>query len=360
MGNLCCTDRRLNKLSQSAFPPHPMTLLKSKKTNKKAAQFQKLSKNFEFTPSSTNQPQPSQSINLNHSESSAQELQYSLQDILDLSAKEQENILSVFNMYKNEIPLGHEEYFEGFSKVKVKFSDSGFEEKVLLMSNFSIYVLKLNELSLVCRRILLVNIQVILLSNSLNSCLINVNSSDIMGDLWIFSIMIEDIHNCVQTMFKDLTQRFIPVYCFSETQLNLKYNNIPKTLIQTLLEDNNLKANNVLIIEGKLGEYIISNQKSQSVIKGEITPCHAVLTSKSLYCLSPDFSFISKLDLKNIKSIQMSNKMDKFLIEKKNGEFSIWLFGGKFLTELEKAIILNQGERVPITRRPTINIKDFT
>lgn len=359
MGNVCCTDRRLTKPDQPK-PLNPVSK-QSKLDNihKKPAHSQQLSNYKEFSPSPIHQMPHSSSLNIDINESLIQELEYDLKEVHDLTESEQQSIIKVFNIYKSELPLTEEEFFEGFSYIKVRESDSLTEDRVILLSNYALYILKHNDFSHVYRRVNLKNIQIILLENTLKSFIIHIAKNDILGDLWLFSKQLEDIHNCIQTMFKYLTQRFIPIHSFPENQLKNVFNDIPATLFQTLLEDDNLKTNNVIVAEGKIGEIILLRQKSHCLINGENVECLAVLTNKGLYCLTTDFKFVSKLDLKNVKSVLITENMDKLLIEKSNAEYEFWILGNRFLTEFEKSIILVRGERVPIIKKSVINIEDY-
>lgn len=359
MGNVCCTDRRLTKPDHRK-PPNPVSKSQNlDKIQNNPAHSSHLSKYKEFSPAAIHQVPHSSSLKIDVNESLIQELEYDLQEVDDLTQSEQQDIIKVFNIYKNELPLNEEEFFEGFSQIKVKTSDSPPEDQVLLLSNYALYTLKPNDFSCVHRRVNLKCIQVILLESSLDSCIVHTAKSDLLGDLWIYSRQLEDIHNCIQTLFRFLTQRFVPVRSFPENQLENLFNSVPGTLLQSLLEDDYLKANNVIVAEGKVGENIVLRQKCHCLNNGGIVTCIAVLSSKALYCLGDDFRFVSRLGLEGVKGVQVNEKLDKLVIEKSSGGVELWLLGSKFLTELEKSIMICRGERVPVVKKPEINIEDY-
>ena len=292
-------------------------------------------------------------------ESLIEELEYDLTDAGDLSEIDQKCVLKVFSLFANEVPQNDEEIFEAFSIVKVHDSETYAEEKALLISNYALYVLRKEDLNYVYRRIRLENIQLIILENSLNSMIVHMATSELLGDLWLDSRQIEDIHNCIQTMFKYLTRRYLPVLSYSDKQIRGKFNKTAQSSIVFVLDQENLQANNVVIQEGKIGENILFNKKAKTIESGTLKDCRAVLTSKAVYCLGNEFEFLYRLDLKLIKSLRVTEKMDKVVLEKSNGEELLWFLNSKFVTEIEKAIMGSRKERIPIVKKENINEADF-
>ena len=276
-----------------------------------------------------------------------------------MTAEDQNKIIQVLDSFKTEIPTGEQEFFEAYSKVNVKVSEEVSNERILFVSNFAIYLLKSSDLSFVCRRIHLENIQLALLDSSLKSMIFHMVNNEILGDLWISSKDVENIHNCIQTMFRFLTHRYIPVYSYSSEAISSKFNNLPMTFIQGLMEESNLRANNVVVQEGKIGEMILFNKKTKASVKGDFLDCIAVLTNSALYCLNLDYGFINRVDLKLIKQVQINERVDKILIQKNTNEEFLWVLGSKFLTLLEKSIMELTKERVPIVRKISINVDEF-
>ena len=351
MGNSCCGNRIKVKSGNSSQSQTLNTEIKKTEIRQLEAHDYLLPNNL-YGNSQT-------SIRIEFEESLVEELEYELCESDSLNAEDQNKIVQVLDSFKTEIPTGEQEFFEGFTKVKVKISEEVINERIFFVSNFAIYLLKSTDLSFVYRRIHLENIQVVLLDNSLKSIIFHMVNNEILGDLWITSKDIEDIHNCIQTMFRFLTHRYIPVHTYPTSLLPSKYNNLPMTFIQSLMEESNLRATNIIIQEGKIGEIIIFNLKTKSSIKGDFLDCIIVLTNLALYSLNLDYGFISRLDLKLINQIQVNEKIDKILIQKNSNEEYLYTLGSKFLTLLEKSIMEITNQRVPIIRKISINVDEF-
>ena len=189
MGNVCCTDRRLNKPSEINTKVGK-TITKSQKVSvsKSPTRIKKQeTSNFD---TKTTQFQNSIYLDTDKSikeldvnDSLIKELEYDMIEAEDLSEFDQNCIIKIFSSYALETPLGEEELYEGLTKVTVHESETYNAEKTLLISNFAIYVLKSEDITYVYRRIRLENIQVIVVNNNLNSAVFNVVRNEISGDL---------------------------------------------------------------------------------------------------------------------------------------------------------------------------------
>jgi hypothetical protein len=354
MGNNCCSDRRAlkqeiisSRITQSSVKPS------------------RSFKPFLVPPSLSIEeisiPSPAHN-NPILDDSLIEELEYTLKEPKDLSAEDRFKILKVLDSSKANIPSNEQEYFEGFSMVQVQVSDQVLDNRVIFFSNYAIYLLKPEDLSYVYRRLPLENIQLILFDTCFESFIFHVTRNEILGDLWIFTHDFEDvenIHNCCQTLFRLLTKRFIPVSCFEEKVLKTKFNNVSLTFKHKMLDDEFLRVNNIVVQEGKLGEMIKFFKKTRSSVKGNLVETIVVLTNLALYCLTLEYRFIYRVDLKNVKSLLVTENLDKILIEKNDGDRLLLMLGSKFLTDLEKMIMQVTGQRVALLRKPTLNVEEF-
>ncbi|OMJ82063.1 hypothetical protein SteCoe_17335 [Stentor coeruleus] len=385
MGNVCCTDRR--KKAQE----HPSPGFKTSKAhNQSPSKIPKTPKtpktpNTSKTPiASPEHPQPALSrrnlklpmpndivfntltptsknqINIvDFNESLVDELEYDITEAKDLSQVEQEKILHLFETFSNEVNEGEEEAFEGFSLVDIKNSESSSTQNALLISNCAVYILKNDDLNYVFRRIRLETIIVILLQDDICAMNLHMVSSELLGDLWIESPNIEDIHNCIQTMFRYITQRYIPTISYPESQFKIKFNNIPSTVVHFLTSEETVNVNNAIIQNGKIAENINFIKKGKTAHNGNFIDCIAVLTSKAFYCLEIDYKFVYRLDVKFIKALTITERADKIVIEKNNGDEILWMLNSKFITELEKVSMTVRQERLKIGKRKSIDISEY-
>ena len=298
-------------------------------------------------------------IGFDQNESLIEELEYDLMEAHELGESDCAKILQVFTLFQNDIPNDDQEAFEGFDYVKVRESETFEEERGLLFSNYALYILRKQDLNYIYRRIRLENIQILLLESNIDSMILHMVSSELLGDLWVLSNRIEDIHNCIQTMFKYITRRYIPISILSDKHFKTKFNNFPQSFVHSLINDENLKANDVVIQEGKIGECILYNKKSRSILDGKLIDCVCILTTKALYCLNNSYEFIHRLEIKLIKAIRVTENMDKLVIEQTNGNEHLWFLNSKFITELEKAMGCIRKERLNIINKDIINVEDF-
>ena len=367
MGNVCCTDRRINHTPTKSIPSNPTTLspsipqkLSPNPSNRRMTKLSGLNE-FPFQNSLVEvKPSKNQaSEELDMKESFIEELEYDLIEAVDLSQQDQNSILKLFTQFSNEIPPGDEELYEGYIVARVHESETYSEERALVVSTHAVYILKENDLSYMHRRLRLENILIVILEARLGEMIVHVSSNELLGDLWIASKQIEDLHNCLQTMFKYLNKRYIPTQTLQDKLFRDKFNKVPQAMLQSLLSEENLQANNVIVQEGKIGENVLFNKKAKWVDGGEIKDCRAVLTSKALYCLGVEFEFLSRMDLKLVKGARINENVDKVVIEKSNGEEILWFLSSKFVTELEKAIALTRKERINIVTKDNIRVEDF-
>jgi hypothetical protein len=361
MGNVCCTDRRLVKSQASINSPS----IPRKSISKQSAADPRPSNRKQLSIFSDEQFQFSSpvrrksSIVLDMQESLIEELEYDLAEACDLSEADRSNILRVFSLYQHEIPADDQEVFEGFSVLKVNESESMSNKRGLLISNFAVYVLKTEDMNYVCRRIRLENIQVVLIQEDLKGILMHMASSDVNGDLWVEGSEVCDVHNCVQTMFRFLCLRYIPVYTLPAKQILNQFNSLAQSFIQSLMFEDNIKANNVIIQEGKIGENIVYNNRARCVHQNELKECVAVLTNKALYCLDTEFKFLTRMEIQMVKLIRVTEIMDKILIEKNNGENWFWMLSSKFVWEFEKVYKAAKKETLKILHKEVLNVEDF-
>jgi predicted XRE-type DNA-binding protein len=367
MGNPCCTGRRIDKLTRFTVPSQEPRLKNTKKPDNKFpvnSYSKNIKKNASGRPSidaeyvgnsvlDSKMPE-----NLDIKDSLIEELEYNLIEAHQLTQKDQNNILHVFELYQNEIPSTEKEQFEGFLPVTINESSAFSSEKVLVVSNFAIYVLKKSDISYVQRRIRLENIQIILLESNLNSLIIHSVNNNLLGDLWITSSQIEDIHNCIQTMFNFLLNRYIPTFTYASNVFESKFNNIPKVFVLNLLEEENLKITNAVIREGKIGENVVYNKKTQWISDNKVSDCIAVLTTKALYSFNMDYKLLLRLEIKLISSITVNETLDILIIHKNDFEEIVWFLNSKFVTEIEKAAAEVRQERLAIYKSH-ININEY-
>lgn len=388
MGNVCCTDRR--KKAQDQPSPelktskiHNQSPLKTPKTSKtpKTPKTPNTSKTPTTNPQhpqvtlirrNSKLPMPNDILfntltptsknpinNVDFNESLVDELEYDITEAEELSQTERDKILHLFQTFSNEITEGEEEAFEGFSLVDIKNSENSSTQRALLISNCAVYILKSDDLNYVFRRIRLETIIVILLQDDICAMNLHMVSSELLGDLWIESPNIEDIHNCIQTMFRYITQRYIPTFTCPETNFKSKFNNIPPTLVHFLTNEETISVNNAIIQNGKIAENITFIKKGKTVHNGNFIDCMAILTTKAFYCLEIDYKFVYRLDVKLIKALTITERADKIVIEKNNGDEMLWMLNSKFITELEKVSMTLRQERLKIGKRESIDVSEY-
>lgn len=363
MGNVCCTDRRIKKEEKAPPAPDtskPKTLQSNLKKSSKSIRIISNSplKNEMIMNLPSLPPKLVQSI-VDFNESLIEELEYDITEATDLSEIEREKILNLFTTYSNEVPGDEKEAFEGFSQIKIRTTNNSFNDHALLISNFAVYIVKCDDFNYLYRRVRLETILIILIREDIKAMILHCVNGELDGDLWIETSCIEDIHNCIQTMFRYFTQRYIPTYTYPESQFKARFNKIPPSLTYSLTNEENLKANNAVIQHGKIAENILLIKAGKTVYKGKFIDSIAVLTTKAFYYLNNDFRFVLRLEIKQIKGLIITDKVDKFVIEKMNGEHFLWTLNSKFVTEIEKIYTGIKREKLRVLKKDDINIDEY-
>ncbi|CAG9333060.1 unnamed protein product [Blepharisma stoltei] len=292
---------------------------------------------------------------------SSEELEYFLEQAKSLPQADRKKILTLLNIYKSEIPEDQEEVFDGFADIVLHESSNYTKEMRLLLTSHAIYIVSSKDISSLNRRINLLNISLISTEKSLTNAIFHLVKSELQGDLWISCSNLIEVIKGVESVYQHLMRRYVPILKNpSLGNLKSKFNSMSQMTIQSNLADEMIKFSNAIIGDGRIGENIVFHRKTRRLTnrRAELD-CIALLTDMALYCLNVEYKIESRLELKDIKEVTLSESMDQVIIQRANGDEELWVLPSKFVTELEKAIAGTKQKRLTVVIGNKSEMNDF-
>lgn len=262
-----------------------------------------------------------------------EELDYNFPKVSETHEKKMNKI---FGMYKNTIPVGETEFVAGV--IFVEFVESPMQAifKWVVLSNFAIYIILQGQEFALERRIKYKNLIILLISEDLNNMILHMTCNELLGDLWIRSKQCESIHNCIQIHYRQFSHNYIPTSTLESLSFASSFNNLPFSLIKTLLTEKQVKISKVVISKGKFGENILIFQSGFAVIRKILINCILVVTNLALYTLEENYKFIHRDEFKCFSSLLVSKDFQKMILVLTNGGRVFYLVPENFVGAIQK------------------------
>ena len=288
-----------------------------------------------------------------------EELEYSFSEYKSIAKENKKLFIDLFLTYKNSLPLGSAETISGFIYADIYENATKVERKGILISSFALYVLQANEFYNVLRRIQLDRLIIIILSADIKQMILHTSCTELLGDLWIKSDIIEEIYKCVQVGYNKLLKRYLPSTTIDNSLMEKTLNNLDFSMINLLLSKKYIKVSNVIISKGSVGENIITFKSTKGIINGILDDCIIVLTSHAIYQLNKKFKYKARLNLKDILSLIISKDFEKVIINQNNGENLEYLLDSKYIGSIQKAYTALLNKKLKVQMFENIDFTNY-
>jgi hypothetical protein len=232
-------------------------------------------------------------------------LKYDLLIPKNLSRAQQLQILSALDQYKEALPEDEQENVDGLAEIIEKG-----KSKFLMITTHALYVLSSDNFSLVERRILLEDLELVVINKKKDQSLLLVRQ-DYLENLVFASGKIVDVILSVQQVNFEAFEEYLPWAVYDNPndldKLSEQKNMWPKEL----KSNENLRIFKVIIENGEFPETKVVFEKTSS----DTDPLVGffMMTDLAIYTLGKDYSFLNRVDLMTIDKL-IENKKNKMLV----------------------------------------------